>query len=136
MRWVFDGTTPALAAYFDDATATFSLLTSRVSRSSFRSFVRSLARQENPDLLTVVLPQSMSAQPPESRELLKEVQNVIEMSENDDMSLMDASRLCNEDIIARVDQVVCILFHDSSLLLETCREAKESSKIVTLFYLD
>jgi hypothetical protein len=127
---VFDGTTPALAAYFDDAT--FSLLTSRVSRSSFRS----LARQENPDMLTVVLPQSMSAQPPESRELLKEVQNVIEMSENDDMSLMDASRLCNEDIIARVDQVVCILFHDSSLLLETCREAKESSKIVTLFYLD
>ncbi len=86
--------------------------------------------------MTVVLPQSMSAQPPESRELLKEVRNVIEMSENDDMSLMDASRLCNEDIIARVDQVVCILFHDSSLLLETCREAKESSKIVTLFYLD
>lgn len=98
--------------------------------------IRGALRAENPDLLTVVLPQSMSAQPQESQELLKEVPNVIEMSENDDMSLMDASRMCNKDIISRVDQVVCILFHDSNLLLETCREAKESSKIVTLFYLD
>lgn len=98
--------------------------------------IRGALRAENPDLLTVVLPQSLSSQPQESQELLKEVQNVIEMSENDDMSLMDASRCCNRDIIGRVDQVVCILFHDSNLLLETCREAKESSKIVTLFYLD
>ena len=90
--------------------------------------IRGALRAENPDLLTVVLPQSLSSQPQESQELLKEVQNVIEMSENDDMSLMDASRCCNRDIIARVDQVVCILFHDSNLLLETCREAKESSK--------
>jgi hypothetical protein len=35
-----------------------------------------------------------------------------------------------------VQQVICFAFHDSSLLLETCREAKDAKKIVTLFYLD
>ena len=47
-----------------------------------------------------------------------------------------ACRLCNRDIVTRVQQVVCFAFHDSRLLLETCREAKETRKIVTLFYLD
>jgi hypothetical protein len=45
-------------------------------------------------------------------------------------------RLCNERIIAEVQQVICFVFHDSNLLLETCREAKAMRKIVTLFYLD
>ena len=45
-------------------------------------------------------------------------------------------RLCNRDIVARVQQVICFAFHDSNLLLETCNEAKETRKIVTLFYLD
>ena len=33
-------------------------------------------------------------------------------------------------------QVICFAFHDSSLLLETCRQAKAESKMVTLFYLE
>lgn len=45
-------------------------------------------------------------------------------------------RICNQDIIGRVKQIICFAFHDSSLLLETCREARQQSKIVTLFYLD
>ena len=45
-------------------------------------------------------------------------------------------RICNQDIIGRVKQVICFAFHDSSLLLETCSLAREQSKIVTLFYLD
>lgn len=45
-------------------------------------------------------------------------------------------RLCNRDIVARVQQVICFAFHDSNLLLETCNEAKETRKFVTLFYLD
>jgi len=45
-------------------------------------------------------------------------------------------RICNREIIAKVQQVICFAFHDSNLLLETCREAKDSKKIVTLFYLD
>jgi hypothetical protein len=46
------------------------------------------------------------------------------------------SRICNREIIGKVQQVICFAFHDSNLLLETCREAKDSKKIVTLFYLD
>lgn len=98
--------------------------------------IRGALRAERPELLTVVLPQSLSKQPKESRELLSQVANVEEMSENDEMALVDASRLCNEKIVAEVQQVICFAFHDSRLLLETCRGAKELRKIVTLFYLD
>lgn len=45
-------------------------------------------------------------------------------------------RLCNEQIVQKVQQVICFAFHDSNLLLETCREAKHLRKMVTLFYLD
>ncbi len=45
-------------------------------------------------------------------------------------------RICNRKIISQIQQVVCFAFHDSRLLLETCQEAKEMKKIVTLFYLD
>ena len=45
-------------------------------------------------------------------------------------------RLCNMDIISQVQQVICFAFHDSKLLMETCQEAKNLRKIVTLFYLD
>ena len=44
--------------------------------------------------------------------------------------------MCNRDIVNRVQQVICFAFHDSNLLLETCSEAKEHHKAVTLFYLD
>jgi hypothetical protein len=46
------------------------------------------------------------------------------------------TRHCNREIISKVQQVICFAFHDSRLLLETCAEAKDAKKIVTLFYLD
>ncbi|KAF6263209.1 hypothetical protein COO60DRAFT_1492358 [Scenedesmus sp. NREL 46B-D3] len=98
--------------------------------------IKGALRAEAPDLLTVILPQSLSRQPQESQELLSQVQNVVEMPEHDHMLLMDASRFCNREIISKVQQVICFAFHDSRLLLETCVEAKDSKKIVTLFYLD
>jgi hypothetical protein len=98
--------------------------------------IRGALRAENPALLTVVLPQSLSRQPQESQELLQQVQNLVEMPQNDDLPLLEASRICNRDIIARVQQVICFAFHDSNLLLETVQEARDESKIVTLFYLD
>lgn len=64
------------------------------------------------------------------------MKNVVEMGQNDSLSLFDASRACNMDIIDRVTQVICFAFHDSNLMLETCNEAKRMRKIVTLFYLD
>jgi len=45
-------------------------------------------------------------------------------------------RMCNQDIVGRVQQVICFAFHDSRLLLETCADAQAQRKIVTLFYLD
>ncbi|KAB1218181.1 hypothetical protein CJ030_MR3G026061 [Morella rubra] len=98
--------------------------------------IRGALRAEKPELLTVILPQSLKKQPPESQELLSKVKNVIEKPHNDHLPLLEASRLCNMDIISHVQQVICFAFHDSKLLMETCQEAKNMRKIVTLFYLD
>ncbi|EYU36649.1 hypothetical protein MIMGU_mgv1a020133mg [Erythranthe guttata] len=100
------------------------------------SVIRGTLRAQNPELLTVILPQSLQKQSPESQELLSKVKNVIEKPQNDDLPLIEASRLCNMDIISQVQQVICFAFHDSRLLMETCQEAKNLRKIVTLFYLD
>ncbi|KAG0455408.1 hypothetical protein HPP92_024700 [Vanilla planifolia] len=98
--------------------------------------IRGALRAEKPELLTVILPQSLKKQPPESQELLAKVKNLIEKPCNDHLSLVEASRLCNKDILSHVQQVICFAFHDSKLLMETCQEAKNLRKIVTLFYLD
>ncbi|KAE8692554.1 hypothetical protein F3Y22_tig00110833pilonHSYRG00287 [Hibiscus syriacus] len=98
--------------------------------------IRGALRAEKPELLTVILPQSLKKQPPESQELLEKVKTVIEKPYNDHLPLLEASRLCNRDIISHVQQVICFAFHDSKLLMETCQEAKNLRKIVTLFYLD
>ena len=102
--------------------------------------IRGALRAEKPDLLTVLLPQSLSKQPEESQELLEKVREggseVIFNEDNDHLPLGEASRICNDDILTRVQQVICFAFHDSNLLLDTCREAKMARKIVTLFYLD
>ncbi|XP_002961177.2 uncharacterized protein LOC9632535 [Selaginella moellendorffii] len=98
--------------------------------------IRGALRAERPELLTVILPQSLKKQPPESQELLAKVKNVMEMPHNDHLPLIEASRLCNMDILSHVQQVICFAFHDSRLLMETCSEAKSLRKIVTLFYLD
>ena len=97
--------------------------------------IRGALRAERPDLLTVILPQSVSKQPEESCELLKKVENVLELK-FDALPLGEASRKCNDDILAKVQQVICFAFHDSNLLLDTCHEAKMQRKLVALFYLD
>lgn len=98
--------------------------------------IRGALRAEKPDLLTVVLPQSLSKQPQESQELLEKVEKIIEMPQNDSLQLLEASRICNTEIISHVQQIICFAFHDSNVLLETCREAKDKKTMVTLFYLD
>jgi hypothetical protein len=98
--------------------------------------IRGSLRAERPELLTVVLPQSLSKQPAESRELLEKVSQVEECPENDHLPLLEASRICNDVIVGKVRQVICFAFHDSTLLLDTCREAKVQRRMVTLFYLD
>lgn len=61
--------------------------------------VRGALRAERPDLLTVILPQSLDKQPEELHELLGSVQNLICMSENDDMMLLEASK-CDSSHVA------------------------------------
>jgi hypothetical protein len=87
-------------------------------------------------LLTVILPQSLNKQPRESRVELEKVVHLVEHPENDDLPLGEASSLCNSEIISRCQQLICFAFHDSDTLLQTCHEAEEQRKLVTLFYFD
>ncbi|KAF2286429.1 hypothetical protein GH714_016882 [Hevea brasiliensis] len=54
--------------------------------------IRGALRAEKPELLTVILPQSLKKQSPESQELLAKVQNVIEKPHYDQLPLIEASR--------------------------------------------
>ena len=68
--------------------------------------------------------------------MLSKVADVVDMPQNDSLPLAEASRVCNEEILRRVQQVICFAFHDSRLLLDTVAKAKEMRKMVTLLYLD
>ena len=94
------------------------------------------AMKADPNLLTVILPQSMSRQPRESRDQLEQVIHLVENPENDTLSLAEASALCNQEIVTRCQQLICFAFHDSQILLKTCHDAEEQRKVVTLFYFD
>jgi predicted Rossmann fold nucleotide-binding protein DprA/Smf involved in DNA uptake len=94
------------------------------------------AMRADANLLTVILPQSLKRQPRESKEQLKQVMHLVENSENDNLSLGEASAICNREIVARCQQLICFAFHHSETLLKTSKEAEEQRKIVTLFYFD
>ncbi len=110
------------------------LITSGATGTNFAA-IRGALRAD-PVLLTVILPQSLDKQPRESREQLEQVIHLVENPENDDLPLAEASAICNQEIISRCQQLICFAFHDSSILLNTCKEAEEQRKIVTLFYFD
>jgi hypothetical protein len=94
------------------------------------------AMRADANLLTVILPQSLERQPNESRQQLEQVMHLVENPSNDHLSLAEASYLCNKEIVSRCQQLICFAFHDSRTLLQTCGEAEEQRKVVTLFYFD
>ena len=94
------------------------------------------AMRADPSLLTVILPQSLSRQPRESKEQLQQVMHLVENPEHDTLSLAEASAVCNQEIVSRCQQLICFAFHDSHTLLHTCSDAEEQRKVVTLFYFD
>jgi 1-aminocyclopropane-1-carboxylate deaminase/D-cysteine desulfhydrase-like pyridoxal-dependent ACC family enzyme len=98
--------------------------------------VRGALRAAQQDLLTVVLPQSMERQTKESQELLRNVENVIEMPQNNEMSLDMASHICNSYILSQTDQLISFAFHESNTVIEATKEAKELDMLVTVLYLD
>jgi hypothetical protein len=94
------------------------------------------AMRADPSLLTVILPQSLDRQPPESKDQLEQVMHLVEHPENDTLSLGEASALCNQEIISRCQQLISFAFHDSHTVLQTCRDAEDQRKVVTMFYFD
>lgn len=98
--------------------------------------IKGALRAERSDLLTVVLPQSMEKQTKESQELLKEVEDVISMPQNDEMSLDIASRICNSYLLSQTDQLISFAFHESNTVIEATNEAKKLDMLVTVLYLD
>jgi hypothetical protein len=94
------------------------------------------AMRADPTMLTVILPQSLDRQPRESRDQLENVMHLVECPENNGLSLAESSALCNQEIISRCQQLICFAYHDSHTLLQTCRDAEDQRKIVTLFYFD
>ncbi len=94
------------------------------------------AMRADPNLLTVILPQSLDRQPRESREQLEQVIHLVENPSNNEMSLAEASSLCNQEIVSRCQQLICFAFHDSKTLLETAQFAEDQRRVVTLFYFD
>ncbi len=110
------------------------LITSGSTGTNFAA-IRGALRAD-PSLLTVILPQTMDRQPRESREQLENVMHLVENPENNSLSLAQASALCNQEIISRCQQLIGFAFHDSRTLLQTCQDAEDQRKIVTLFYFD
>jgi len=97
--------------------------------------IRGALRAENPELLTVILPQTIGRQPREIRDLLGQVQKVIELG-HDQLPLDAASRICNSELLSKGDQLIVFAFHDSKTLRETIEEAKAMSLLVTVLFLD
>lgn len=98
--------------------------------------IRGALRAFKPQLLTVVLPQSMSKQTSESQELLQDVTNVVTMPQNDDMPLDVASRICNSHLLSMTDHLISFAFHESRTVLEAAQEAQKLDMLVTLLFLD
>ena len=98
--------------------------------------IRGALRAERPDLLTVILPQSLHKQPAESQDLLHDVTDLITMPQNDEMSLDMASRICNSKLLSETDQLIAFAFHESTTVIEATREAKKLEKLVTTLFLD
>jgi hypothetical protein len=86
--------------------------------------------------LKVVLPQTIGRQPAEVQDQLIGVPTIIEHPEWEKLTLADASRLCNREVIDACQQLIIVLFHDSNTLHTAIEYAEENHKMVTKFYLD
>lgn len=97
--------------------------------------IRGALRACNPDLLTVMLPQSLAMQPAEMQVLLSRVANLIEMPVNDDMELREAANMCNARILSSVDKALGFAYHDSQTVLSSLQSVDAKIE-VTRFFLD
>ncbi|MDD3594348.1 MAG: DNA-processing protein DprA [Candidatus Gastranaerophilales bacterium] len=94
------------------------------------------AMRANPQNLLVILPQTIGQQPSDVQDQLIGVPNITEHPDRAMMTLADASRICNREIIDECQQLICFLSHTSGTLHKAVAYAEETYKIVTTFYLD
>ena len=94
------------------------------------------AMKANPDKLKVILPQTIGQQPSDVQDQLIGVPNIVEHPDRAMMTLADASRICNREIIDECQQLICFLSHTSNTLHKAIQHAEDSHKVVTAFYLD
>ena len=94
------------------------------------------AMKANPEKLRVILPQTIGQQPSDVQDQLIGVPNIIEHPDRSMLTLADASRICNREIIDECQQLICFLSHSSNTLHKAVEFAEESHKVVTVFYLD
>lgn len=94
------------------------------------------AMRSNPQNLQVILPQTIGQQPSDVQDQLIGVPNIVEHPDRAMMTLADASRICNREIIDECQQLVCFLSHTSGTLHKAVAYAEECHKVVTMFYLD
>ena len=98
--------------------------------------IRGALRANSTELLTVILPQSRSKQTEDCQELIAEVTQVVQMPENDALSLDVASKRCNRRLVKETEHLIAFAYHDSKTVVRTTVEAKEMDKLVTVMYLD
>ena len=94
------------------------------------------AMKSNPQKLKVILPQTIGQQPSDVQDQLIGVPNIVEHSDRAMMTLADASRICNREIIDDCNQLICFLSHTSKTLHTAVEYAEAKHKVVTVFYLD
>ena len=94
------------------------------------------ALKSNPEKLKIILPQTIGQQPSDVQDQLIGVPNIIEHPDRAMMTLADASRICNREIIDECQQLICFLSHTSGTLHKAIEYAEEQHKVVTVFYLD
>ena len=111
------------------------IITSGGSSSTNAAAIRG-AMKANPEKLKVILPQTIGQQPSDVQDQLIGVPNIIEHPDRAMMTLTDASRICNREIIDECQQLICFLSHTSNTLHKAVDFAEESHKVVTVFYLD
>ena len=83
------------------------------------------AMKSNPDKLKVILPQTIGQQPSDVQNQLIGVPNIVEHPDRAMMTLADASRVCNREIIDDCNQLICFLSHTSKTLHNAVQYAEE-----------
>lgn len=111
------------------------IITSGGSSGTNAAAIRGVMKAD-PTKLKVILPQTIGQQPSDVQDQLIGVPNIVEHKDRAMMTLADASRICNREIIDDCQQIVCFLSHTSGTLHKAVAYAEESHKVVTVFYLD